>query len=469
MMSYQKISDETLGAIPERWHAELQTFLKTGDASQEFRAFIDDSPQCQRVIDDALSKQFDDIRRILPEQQREAATAPARTVWSVAFGVTAVVAALAFGRYFSPDVAENRQLQEENRALAKKYEAAIRPREPRESLAEMKESLTLLPAWLTHEDERVQKSAEEVLLRLPDELPRAMARLPRSRAQELGDRLGQVASAMSLPTTAQDKEVITLQTMAAKLKAPLGESSERARKNLASADEQIRLQAAKTLGQLGSAADSAVPDIVQRLRVASISPAEKSALEDSLARISPDTAVRLARRTTGRNIDPTKAYIEILCGELRSDDVATRIRTANELGELGRQAHGTAADLRRAFQEEKDPWARWELAAALAQVDPVAAKQAGLPVLDEKLFWAGPVQVQQRKLAGWALGCLELDDPAVRVHGAEALIHLGPAAAGTFPRVLEKYEAENDAAVKKVLGGTLRMIAPGEAQKHGIR
>jgi hypothetical protein len=55
---------ELLHLVDSRWHGDFVRFIETGDASEEFLAFMDRDPDCQRAVETAFSQQAADFEEL---------------------------------------------------------------------------------------------------------------------------------------------------------------------------------------------------------------------------------------------------------------------------------------------------------------------------------------------------------------------------------------------------------------------
>lgn len=67
--------------IPEKWRDELERFLRTGNASPEFLAYLDNDPDGQQAVETALQAESSGFEKL------------AETVRPVLFGTTSAVSA----------------------------------------------------------------------------------------------------------------------------------------------------------------------------------------------------------------------------------------------------------------------------------------------------------------------------------------------------------------------------------------
>lgn len=98
-------ADHVVPTIDERWAGEFAKFIDTGDASDEFFAYLDHNEACQKAVDLALKKKsqgLDRVARLLVAEspatnaaKDESAAAPRVKIeqWSAALAQALIVAA----------------------------------------------------------------------------------------------------------------------------------------------------------------------------------------------------------------------------------------------------------------------------------------------------------------------------------------------------------------------------------------
>ena len=57
-------ADHVVPKIDERWAGEFAKFIETGDASDEFFAYLDENEACQKAVDLALKKKSQGLDRV---------------------------------------------------------------------------------------------------------------------------------------------------------------------------------------------------------------------------------------------------------------------------------------------------------------------------------------------------------------------------------------------------------------------
>ena len=72
-------ADHVVPPVDERWAGEFAKFIETGDASDEFFAYLDENEACQKAVDLALKKKSQGLDRVAQLLNAEApATARVR-------------------------------------------------------------------------------------------------------------------------------------------------------------------------------------------------------------------------------------------------------------------------------------------------------------------------------------------------------------------------------------------------------
>lgn len=62
--------------IPSEWRDQFRLFIETGEASEEFLNFLDSSPECQEVVEEAFAEQAKTFQAFAAQlQQLEPVTA----------------------------------------------------------------------------------------------------------------------------------------------------------------------------------------------------------------------------------------------------------------------------------------------------------------------------------------------------------------------------------------------------------
>jgi hypothetical protein len=488
-----QVSDEILTAVDPVWRNEFRQFVATGEASEGFKNYLDNSPECQQAIDRALTARFAEIKALVPDGP-PTSPGPGMRGWrpvAITAGVLSaffVGCVLTFGLHMK---SREEALQTENQALRADLHWANRPdKHPVELLAQIQDDLPRIAEWLNSRDPKVREHAANVLLGLPGVLETGapmLAGLDKGKGERLYQDILKVAastpptedSSEGLLHALQSQQALQLQQafQLAKLSSDLNnllpESSTKPVKDITSPDRTTRLSAYEALRKKGPAAQAAVPSLLKKLDAEKMDGDERKKLLDALTYISPATAIREKNKASAEAIVDSMR-VAIWQGELKSNDVASRIRAAKELAQLGPRAKASSKDLFKAYQGEKDIWARWEMATALLQIDPSAAEKAGLEAPGPLSIAFAPAPTargiflrdQQREVAGLALGGLEATNPKVREKSAEALAQLGPAASPILRRVVEAYRVEKEPSVQEKLADTVKKLEVRRASKY---
>ncbi len=82
--------------LDERWAEEFARFIETGDASDEFFAYLDENTACQQAVDLALKKKsegLDRVSRLLEADERTGEQKPKAHQWASALAQALSIAA----------------------------------------------------------------------------------------------------------------------------------------------------------------------------------------------------------------------------------------------------------------------------------------------------------------------------------------------------------------------------------------
>jgi hypothetical protein len=56
--------DNALTLVDQRWAKDFESFVETGDASDEFFAFLDSDENCQKAVDQVLKRKSQGLERV---------------------------------------------------------------------------------------------------------------------------------------------------------------------------------------------------------------------------------------------------------------------------------------------------------------------------------------------------------------------------------------------------------------------
>lgn len=193
---------------------------------------------------------------------------------------------------------------------------------------------------------------------------------------------------------------------------------------------EIRLEAIKSLGRIGPAANPALHALTMALKLAA--PAKKDARVQQL-------------EVSDKIVGSSGAKARIISFAIPADDKAMLLACAEALGRIRPQAKGTIGALRLALRD-MDEGVRWAAFCALLQ-----SRQESKELVPILLNFVHNEDASFRRVAVQALGksgsegkemipaltaSLKDEDPSVRASAAEALSYLGPKAQTAVPALI---------------------------------
>jgi HEAT repeat protein len=202
--------------------------------------------------------------------------------------------------------------------------------------------------------------------------------------------------------------------------------------------EDVRISAAKLLGEMGFVSRTVVPVLIAALQdeneyvrsdaatvLGDIGPEAQAAVPALLvALVDPSDSVRShASEALGKVKVQAKYVVPGLIAALQDDDDHVRFMTVEALGEFGPEAASAAQPLREALLRDTDGNVRWNAAGSLAAVDPEG--KIALPAL---------------------LEAMKARDGNVRRFAASALGRFGPKAKEAAPLLLAGLKDSNTGA-----------------------
>ncbi len=299
-----------------------------------------------------------------------------------------------------------------------------------------------LAGWirdLKHQDWRVRSRALDALLKMGAEAREAIPVLVEALENEEERTALRLQAATALIVIAPtEKRVLLALTGTLKTRDPV-----------------VRFRVAWILGQLGTAAEAAVPELIRALKdtnalvrlhavdaLGKIGPPAQPAVPALVRLLRQDPPVRgnilRALGSIGGAVD--KKIVGLLIRAMGSEDSRVRVEAAITLGKIGPVTPEVVPTLVQALFRE-NPGLRWAPAGALERIGPAAVE--AIPALKNAL------------MSG------EAD---LRFYAAHLLGGIGPAAKGAVPLLIHRLK-DADSMVRKKAAEGLARIDTGKARE----
>jgi HEAT repeat protein len=496
------MNENILSRVELRWHEEFQRFVQTGDADPNFLKYLDENKACQNAVDEALAhsieesvRPFAELGRVIAEKTAPAGraqvpedTKPARSWWSVTLArarrrllhllpatcalVFLVTTVWLFSRQQRAiDRVAELEAERTGGVVVAANGTPAAP-SPAAAIADARKTIKRVPAQLESKDEEMFRSAVGLLIDSNTLLARALPILQDRKKTETQEGIrAQIELALG-QLEPRDEGGTAAFTVDLKKEVPRLWQAVRMGKRdaemalLSDSATVYRWAAVLELRKLGAAAKDAVPTLLD-LSKTDEDPTVREGAAKALAWIDPDAA---ARSGVGRDLLDTSLLV-LRKRQLKDPAVDKRLLAARELARMGPGAATAVPELRDAYQQEKDPSVRRQLAETLKAIDLTTAEQAGVWVSPaEKNAKLQSRQAQAYKVAvDAALFGLEDEDPAVREDAARVFYLCGPVAKDSFPALLKAWQSESNDRVRPALEAALKKVDAEAAEKAGMR